>query len=297
MNSDSIDPALRTTEVTKLPKFPVRIPSGHKGTFGRVMLIAGSPGMTGAAVLAGRSALRCGSGLVYVASGKTCISEIAVGEPSYLTVRLADDDSGRLTKVAETQILQQLPQMNAFAIGPGLGRSSILNSLVNTLYHTIQLPAVFDADALNSLAESRSLESDPPGVDRVLTPHPGEFARLSGYSIREIESNRVGLAIQFAKQHDVVLVLKGPGTVVTDGHRYYINTTGNAGMAAGGSGDVLTGVILSLLGQGCLSFEAAQLGVYLHGLAGDLAAKDWTEPGLIASDLPQYVPKAIATLL
>ncbi|MEZ5939947.1 MAG: NAD(P)H-hydrate dehydratase [Planctomycetaceae bacterium] len=293
MNNDAIDQA---TEVTELPQFPARIPAGHKGTFGRVMLIAGSPGMTGAAVLAGRSALRCGSGLVYVASGKTCISEIAVGEPSYLTVRLADDDSGQLTKVAETQILQQLPQMSAFAIGPGLGRSPILNSLVETLYHTIQLPAVFDADALNSLAESRNLKRESHAAGRVLTPHPGEFARLSGHSIAEIGANRVGLAIQFAKLHDVVLVLKGPGTVVTDGNRYYINTTGNAGMATGGSGDVLTGIILSLLGQGCLPFEAAQLGVYLHGLAGDLAAKDWTEPGLIASDLPNYVPKAIAAL-
>ena len=154
---------------------------------------------------------------------------------------------------------------------------------------------VIDADALNVLADhpDRLGQQQAP---RILTPHPGEFARLSGRTIPQIAADRVGVAIEFARQHNVVVVLKGAGTVVTDGTRYYVNTTGNSGMATGGSGDVLTGLLTAILAQGLPPFEAAQLATCLHGLAGDRAAQELTQPGLIASDLPDYLPSAWAEL-
>ncbi len=283
-------------QITTLPAFPKRPAAGHKGTFGRVLLLAGSWGMTGAAVLAGRAALRGGAGLVYVAAPRSCVPVIASGEPAYLTLPLPEDHSGQTTTEALELLQEHAQRMDALAIGPGLGRSAALDHIVTTLYGSCALPCVVDADALNVLAAQPALLSGHVAA-RILTPHVGEFSRLTGLSPEQISTHRVEHAAAFAAQQQVILVLKGPGTVVTDGTSCFINTTGNAGMATGGTGDVLTGLILALLGQGCRPFEAAQLGVYLHGLAGDCAAEQWTQPGLIASDLPDYLPQAIATLL
>lgn len=277
---------------------PVRPADGHKGTFGRVLLVAGSRGMSGAACLSGKAALRGGAGLVYVACPVSIQAIVAGYEPGYLTIGLPDDSEGRLTESAQSSLQTALADKDAVAVGPGLGQGSAIRAVVRRLYREVAAPLVLDADGLNVMAEDFRGEqfSEPASVintgSRVLTPHPGEFSRLSGRSIREIEARRETLAREFALQHQVTLVLKGPGTVVTDGERLMVNTTGNSGMATGGTGDVLTGLIAALLAQKMGPFEAARLAVHLHGLAGDIAAEDLSEPGLIASDLPLYIGRA-----
>lgn len=270
--------------VTTLPPLPERPTGAHKGTFGRVLVIAGSRGMSGAAVLAGTSALRGGAGLVYVAAPEGIIPIIAGYEPSYLTVPLDEDAAGRIAESAATEIQQRLESMQAVAIGPGLGQSDELASLVSQLYTSAEIPMVVDADALNLL--SRNCEQlSRHAAPRILTPHPGEFARLSGKAIGSDAEEREQAAAAFAADHNVVLVLKGAGTVVTDGEQVAVNATGNSGMATGGTGDVLTGLMASLLAQGMKPFAGAQLAVHVHGLAGDLAAAEKSSRGMIASDL------------
>ncbi|MCA8987629.1 MAG: NAD(P)H-hydrate dehydratase [Planctomycetaceae bacterium] len=275
-----------------IPHLPPRDREGHKGTFGTVMIIGGSLGMAGAAGLAGMAALRTGCGLVFVACPKEVQSTIASYEPSYLTLGLVADDSGILTKETRDQFYATLRKASAIAIGPGLGKSRLAQELTLELFNGSSKPVVLDADALNLIAEAKSDFQAANGV-RILTPHPGEMSRLTGLSIAEIEKSREEIALDFAARQGCVLVLKGPHTVVTNGDDYYVNRTGNSGMATGGSGDVLTGVITSLLAQGLTPFAAAQLGVYLHGLAGDLAATRTGEHGVIASDLPLAVAEAI----
>ena len=277
--------------ITQLPQPPDRPDDAHKGTFGRVLLIGGSRGMSGAISLAGISALRGGAGLVYLGVPESIVSIVATTEPSYLVIPLKEDADGRISADAKEQIHQAAAGMDAIAIGPGLGSSDDISQIVAWAYQSIDLPMVVDADALNALASSA--DSIPVCKSpRVLTPHPGEFARLTGHTIDDIQSNREELSAEFAEQLNVVLLLKGQRTVITDGQRLAINETGNSGMATGGSGDVLTGLIASLLAQGIEAFESAQLAAHLHGLAGDLAAQELSKPGLIASDLPRYVARA-----
>ncbi|WP_437190959.1 NAD(P)H-hydrate dehydratase [Planctomicrobium sp. SH527] len=277
--------------VETLPPIPIRPAESHKGTYGRVMIVGGRAGMAGAAALAGLGALRGGAGLVYLAVPRSVVSIVSSIEPSYLTLPLNVDITGELIGSALDQVQQELIGKDSLGIGPGIGTSDVVRSLVTTLYQEASVPMVIDADALNCLAEQTDSLSVHAGP-RILTPHPGEFARLTRSDTRTIQANREQLAIQFAAEHDVILVLKGHRTIVTDGERIYVNTTGNAGMATGGTGDVLTGLTTALLAQKMLPFEAAQLAVYLHGLAGDLAAQDLSEQGLIASDLPKYLAKA-----
>jgi ADP-dependent NAD(P)H-hydrate dehydratase len=278
--------------VQSLPDLPSRPADGHKGTFGRVLIIAGGRGMAGAAGLAGTSALRGGAGLVTVATAATVAPIVAGYEPSYLTIPLCDA-TGFVCLAGLSEIMERLSAVDAAAIGPGLGQSKEIDEVVADIYRMAEVPLVVDADALNALAHrSDALQSATITTPRILTPHPGEFARLSGLSMETISGNREAVAAEFATKHGVVLVLKGHRTVITDGNRMAINTTGNSGMATGGSGDVLTGLITALLGQKLEPFSAAQLGVYLHGLAGDLAAADLSQPGLIASDLPRYITLA-----
>lgn len=274
-----------------LPALPPRPADGHKGTFGRTLIIGGSRGMSGAPALAGLGALRGGAGLVYVAIPQSIAPIVGGIDPSYLTIPLVEDEEGRLAAGASDRILEQLSSMTAIGLGPGLGKSPALKTLVRGLYRTASIPMVVDADALNLLSDMRDVLFEPGG-ERVLTPHPGEFSRLTGLPMEEIQERRESLAAEFARQHRCVVVLKGPQTVITDGARIVLNTTGNSGMATGGTGDVLTGLTTALLGQGLPSYEAARLAVYLHGLAGDLAAEELSEPGMIASDLPRYLPKA-----
>lgn len=272
---------------------PERPADGHKGTFGKVLIIAGRRGMTGAAVLSGLGALRGGAGLVSVASASSCIATISAGEPSYLTWALPEDADGQISLEAGPRLQELAAQQTVLACGPGLGQSTDLEELVALLYRTVEQPLVVDADGLNALAARPGCcHSGALVGPRVLTPHPGEFARLTGRSVAEVEASRETLAISFAREHRVTLLLKGAHTVITDGEQLAINTTGNSGMATGGSGDVLTGIISALIAQQLSPFDAARLGAHLHGLAGDLAAAQLSQPALIASDLPRYLGEA-----
>ena len=278
--------------IDKLPSPPARPADAHKGTFGRVLIIGGSRGMSGAPSLAGLGALRGGAGLVYVAVPHEILPIVASIEPSYLTIPLAThEEQGSLSADALPALRRACEGKDAISIGPGLGLTRDTTLIVTTLYREAPQPLVVDADALNALAAQPEIlkQSTAP---RILTPHPGEFARLLGTDIETVQCQREKLAAQFAAAHGVIVLLKGPRTIITDGERIAINQTGNSGMATGGTGDVLTGLVTALLGQGLSPFDAAQLGAHLHGLAGDLAAADLSEPGLIASDLPRYLGPA-----
>lgn len=282
-----------TQLVTKIPSIPRRDDEAQKGDFGRALIIAGSRGMSGAACLSGTSALRSGAGLVTVAVPSGILNIVACYEPSYMTLPLSEDESGKIHQSALQQLASILPRQTALGVGPGLGQSASLQELVSELYNTATQPAVFDADALNLLAKRSFLlkrKEDAPA--RILTPHPGEFSRLTGLSIETIQENRTQHAAEFAKAKQLIVVLKGKNTVITDGTRVAINATGNSGMATGGTGDVLTGLITALLAQGLSAFDAAHLGVHVHGTAGDLAAIDPAKPGLIASDLLRSLAQA-----
>jgi len=267
-----------------------REPESNKGDFGRVLVVAGSRGMSGAAVLCGSAALRGGAGLVTVAGPEDTLPIVAAGNPCYLTAPLSNDREGKLANV--TAKVLELGQANdVAAVGPGLGRSAQISKLIAELVGNIQIPLVLDADGINALInQTDSLKNHSAPI--ILTPHPGEFARLLGCDVPAVQARRQELALEFAAKFQVILVLKGHGTIVTDGRQVYRNQTGNPGMATGGTGDVLTGLIAALLGQKLAPFAAAQLGVYLHGLAGDLAQEELGQISLIASDLLSFLPKA-----
>jgi ADP-dependent NAD(P)H-hydrate dehydratase len=268
---------------------PERRRDAHKGDFGTALIVGGSRGMAGAVALAGIAALRGGAGLVRLAVPEAVLTTVAGFEPSYMTIPLPSDAGGRIAAAAFDWIADAADAATIVACGPGLGRSFELDHLVPRLYQEIRKPMVFDADALNALAGEAEVLAHPGGP-RVLTPHPGEFARLVGRKLEGEARNRA--AEELASLSGAVIVLKGHGTFVTDGRRHAKNTTGNPGMATGGSGDVLTGLITALMCQRLDPFDAAQLSVHLHGLAGDLAAEEFGEVSLIASDLIQYLPKA-----
>jgi len=277
---------------------PVRLPrraaDAHKGHFGLALVVGGSRGMVGAVALAGMAALRGGAGLVRLAVPKTCQDTVAGFEPSYMTTGLPADDAGRIAWTAREKIAELAEAATVTAVGPGLGRSGELDLLVEWLYENLAEPMVVDADGLNALA-ARPEVLARPGGPRVLTPHPGEFARLLG--TRNVSPDeRQAAAVELAGRSGVVLVLKGHRTIITDGGPPAVNTTGNPGMATGGAGDVLTGLITALACQGLAPLDAARLGVYLHGLAGDLAAEQLGEESMIASDLVRFLPNAFRSM-
>lgn len=253
--------------------------------------------MSGAAVLCGLGALRGGAGLVTVAAPKLVWPIVAGYEPSYLTVPLPDDAEGQLDPSAIPVVIELMEKNTACGLGPGLGQSETVSRLVSEALQRSTVPLVLDADGLNALAKQRSLLNWVRGTrPLIFTPHPGEFGRLVGKTTGEVQSRRQELAFDFARRHDLILVLKGNQTVVTDGRRLYVNRTGNPGLATGGTGDVLTGLVTAFLAQGLEPFAAAQLGVYVHGLAGDLAAGEVGPVALIATDLVRFLPAAIETL-
>jgi NAD(P)H-hydrate epimerase len=277
--------------ITELPDLSPRAADSHKGTYGSIVIVAGGRGMAGAAALCGGSALRSGAGLVRVISSAEVQPTVASFEPSYMTYPVENDADGLIRfEPARKAIEKMLEKAGVLAIGPGLGQSEDLKKLVRWVVESIQVPTVLDADGLNALAgQAEILRS----VSRpfVITPHPGEFSRLTGKSTAAIQADREGAASSFAGGH-LVVVLKGSGTVVTDGKRLYVNDSGNPGMATGGVGDALTGVIAALLGQKFPAFEAAQLGVHIHGLAGDIARDQAGEVGMIAGDVVDSLPDA-----
>lgn len=275
---------------SKLPTLPPREKNSHKGDFGRALIIGGSQGMAGAVALSGMAALRSGAGLVKLAVPDVCQATVAAFEPSYMTIALRSDDEGRIDRSAIERIREAAAEATVIACGPGLSRSAGLTAIVAELYRTWDRPMVLDADALNALAEQTEVLPEHAGP-RILTPHPGEFARLLGRD-RIKPDERVALATEFASSAAVVVVLKGYKTVISDGQQTALNETGNPGMATGGTGDVLTGVITALVCQGLAPYDAARLGAHVHGLAGDLAAAQLGEVGLIASDLLMSLPHA-----
>jgi len=278
--------------IKNIPKLKPRTANAHKGDFGKVCIIAGSIGMSGAAALAGRAALRAGAGLVRVATPKSILPIVASIEPSFTTIPLAEDDAGRIAAEAVNTILNLIPDNDCIAFGPGVGISQGVSSVLQRLLEQPGLRLVIDADGLNNLSKVNDWP-DRTKADVVLTPHPGEMRRLWAGLFREpIPADRRQQAVQFANKIKAVVVLKGAGTVVTDGKKIYVNKTGNPGMATGGTGDVLTGIITALAGQGLNSLDAAVLGVYIHGLAGDLAAKKTGQISLIATDVIESLGEA-----
>jgi len=279
-------------KVETIPKLKPRAIDAHKGDFGKVCIIAGSIGMSGAAALAGRAALRAGAGLVRVATPKSVLPAVASIEPCVTTIALPEDSRGRISAKAINTILDAVAQNDAVAFGPGVGTSGALRSVLEALLGQEQLRLVVDADGLNNLAGMRSW----PGKLKarlILTPHPGEMKRLwAGLFREQPPTDRREQATRLAQQTGTVVVLKGAGTVVTDGERMYVNKTGNPGMATAGSGDVLTGVITAIVGQGLSDLDAAVLGVYVHGLAGDIAAERVGQLSLIATDIAQALGDA-----
>ena len=278
--------------VTTMARLPKRDADSHKGSYGSILVLAGGRGMAGAAALAGASALRAGAGLVRVATAAEVQPTVASFEPSYMTYPLVCDGDGLIRFDPNRKTLERLlERTDVLAIGPGIGQSSELRELVHWAIESTRVPLLLDADALNLLAGQTHYLAD---LKRpvVLTPHPGEFARLSGRPIAEIQADREGHATALAQADHLVVVLKGAHTVVTDGSRLFVNNTGNPGMATGGAGDVLTGVIAALIGQKLPAFEAAQLGVYIHGLAGDIARDQNGEVGMIAGDIVDALPDA-----
>jgi NAD(P)H-hydrate epimerase len=246
--------------------------------------------MSGAATMAGLGALRSGAGLVTLAIPRCIWQVVASAEPSFMTAPLRQDPQGHISPQSYERIGQLARSATCMAVGPGLGRSTGLDELVPAIYRNLTIPMVVDADGLNALADDRT-GCASPGGPRILTPHPGEFRRLT----RSADTDRTALvqmAESLAAQHQVVVVLKGHRSVITDGRRTVTNATGNPGMATGGAGDVLTGVITALVCQNLTPFDAAYLGCHLHGLAGDLAACQLGFHSLIATDLVEWLPAA-----
>jgi NAD(P)H-hydrate epimerase len=275
-----------------------REPDAHKGNFGHVLILAGSVGKTGAAALAAMAALRAGAGLVTVATAASALPIVASLGREYMTEPLPQTEAGTISlRAIEYGRLDELLEgKSVLALGPGMGRVPETAELVRTLVNRRRLPVVLDADGLNAFAGC--MDTFPHGgdlADAVLTPHPGEMSRLTGLGTAEIQAHRVERAREFAQKHQVNLVLKGFRTLTAapDG-KVWVNPTGNPGMATGGTGDVLTGLIAGLVAQyrdRPLS-EVAAAAVYLHGLAGDLAAKEMGQASLIAGDLIGALPRA-----
>jgi len=286
--------------VTALPDLKPRDPHMHKGDAGRLFCVAGSVGMVGAAALCSRAALRSGAGLVKVGMPWRLAAVVAGRDPNVMTVALPETADGTISAVAPTKILKAMEEHDVMLIGPGISTAPETVQAVKIMLPQVDARLVIDADALNAIAK------DPgevlPKLNRdndlpILTPHPGEMRRLLGDEFKEADlggdhEKRREIACWFAKQWNLCLVLKGHKTVVADPTRVYVNTTGNPGLAKAGSGDVLAGVIAALVGQGYSSFDAAALGTYLHGLAGDLIRDKIGEIGMLATDVIEALPRA-----
>ncbi len=280
---------IRTTSAEFVGRLlPARERDADKYRFGRVLLLCGSVGYTGAAALAARAALRTGSGLIFLGVPERVYPILAAKLDEPMVFPLPDDGAGRLSALAESEVRQRLLRADACLIGPGLGRSPDILRLVQAVLSCAPCPVVVDADGLNALAGHIDVVRGAAGPV-VLTPHEGEFARLGGRP----ELGREEGAVQLARETGAIVVRKGRNTVITDGETLYRNATGNPGMAAGGSGDVLAGIITSLLGQRVAPLEAAAAGAWLHGAAGDLAAAERGEYGLTPGDMVEALPRLL----
>ncbi len=292
------EPAIATNLITPeiaSSLLPVRPPAGNKGTFGKVLILAGSQGMTGAAVMAAQAAARSGAGLIYCAypQSLSLIMESHLIEPVKLPLAGA---VGWFTGGMAGEALEQAARMQAVALGPGIGQRPETYAFFREIVKNVAAPLVIDADGLSLLAKDPSLLAGRPGPT-LLTPHPGEAARLLRKTIPEVEKDRLAAFVEFCANYKVTAILKGAQTVITTpGGQRYINPTGNSGLAKGGSGDVLTGLLAGLLAQGCPPCEAAQLGVFLHGLSADLAAELTSVRSFLPTDLPPLFGRAFRQL-
>jgi NAD(P)H-hydrate epimerase len=274
---------------------PARAADSHKGDFGRVLIIAGSLGRSGAAHLAALGALRSGAGLVTVATPRSCLPIVAAMAPEYMTEGLEETASGTVDYGALDRVLDF--QADIIAVGPGLGQAPGTAAFVHGLLERAGIPLIMDADALNAFREDPDRLLGRDGVDVVITPHPGEMARLLNLSVEAVQHDRLRHATDFASRHRVHVVLKGHRTVIaTPENRAFINLTGNSGMATGGTGDLLTGMIAAWFGQLLDAEAACKLAVYLHGTAGDLAEADEGEVALVAGDVAARLGDAVLEL-
>ncbi len=274
-----------------LPSLPRRPRDSHKGHYGHALIIGGSRGMSGAIALSGMAALRTGAGLVTLAVPDCCLETVAAFSPCYMLVPLIDDQDGRIDRQSYDKIQAWLDRASCIAIGPGLGRSRGLQTLCRQLLRDATQPIIMDADALNNIAESGGFTTRQRS-SLVITPHPGEWQRLGGGPASDREQQSTA-AVESARQLGMTIVLKGHQTLVTDGSRNYINTSGTPAMATGGSGDILTGVICGLICQGLRPFEAAQLGVFVHGRAGERAERELGGHVVLPTDLIPFLSKEL----
>jgi hydroxyethylthiazole kinase-like uncharacterized protein yjeF len=268
----------------------------HKADFGHVFILAGSTRYTGAACLCAEAVMRSGAGLATLGVPRSLYPIAATKLKEVMVLPLPETAQGSLALSAFDEIRELLKKASCILMGPGLSQAEETKLLIKALLLEANLPMVIDADGLNAIAEDVNL-LERINNPVVLTPHPKEMARLTSLDVKEIQANRKNIAKDFALRYNITLVLKGHGTIVTaKDKKEHINTTGNPGMATAGSGDVLSGIIAAFLAQGLNAFEAAKSAVFLHGTAGDLAAKDMTQAGLIASDIINYLPKALKRL-
>jgi ADP-dependent NAD(P)H-hydrate dehydratase / NAD(P)H-hydrate epimerase len=269
-----------------------RKPETHKGSYGQVVVAGGSPGLTGAVCLCAQAALRIGAGLVKAAVPQSLHSIFEIKLTEEMSIPLADK-KGHLSVKAFKTIEKNLDKVSVLVLGPGAGLNPTTQKLIIKIIKKVDKPLVIDADGLNALSlDLKSLEGKK-NQNLILTPHLGEFSRLTKKRINQIKEERKELAKKFALRYNLNLALKSYKTIVTDGKMIFENNSDNPAMATAGTGDVLSGMIAGLIAQGIGIYEAAKLGVYLHGLAGDLAAQEKTQSCVIASDLINYLPKAI----
>lgn len=274
---------------------PARAADSHKGDFGRVLIIAGSVGRAGAAHLAAMGALRSGAGLVTIATPRSCLPVIAAMAPEYMTEPLDETPSGTIDYAALERVLDI--KADVIAVGPGLGQSPGTSAFVEGLLERAGVPLVLDADALNAFSGDPDRLVGRDGVDVVITPHPGEMARLLKISVEAVQQDRLRHAAAFAAGHRVHVVLKGHRTIIAGpDNRAFVNLTGNSGMATGGTGDLLTGMIAAWFAQLLDAEAACKLAVYLHGMAGDLAEADEGDVALIAGDVASRLGDAVMEL-
>ena len=265
---------------------PDRAADAHKGDFGKILLLCGSKGYTGAAYLAAMGALRSGAGLVFLGVPESIYAIEAIKLNEAIVFSLPEED-GKLSADAVPAILERLPKMDAVLIGPGLGQSNGVLQVVKAILEQADCPVVLDADGINLIAAHKDIVRGRT-APTILTPHAGEFGRLGGNP-----EERTVAAEAMAKDLGCILLLKGHHTVITDGGTTYINTTGNPGMAIGGSGDMLAGIITALLGQGIAPLEAAACGAWLHGAAGDICAAEIGQYGMLPTDMLNVLPRLL----
>lgn len=268
-----------------LALLPDRDPDGHKGSFGKILLLCGSRGYTGAAYLAAMGALRSGAGLTFLGVPESIyeIEAIKLNEPVVFPL---PEENGKLGILAIPEIAERLPQMDAVLLGCGLGQSGGTLAVVKAVLEQAKCPVVVDADGINVLKEHKDILRGR-AYPTILTPHDGEFLRFGG----TLGEDRMASAAHFSREWNSIVLLKGHRTCITDGETGYRNETGNPGMAVGGSGDVLAGILVSLLGQGLQPLAAAACGAWLHGAAGDLCAEEIGQYGMLPTDMLLRIPR------